>query len=443
MRRISLILAVIISAALPTVAKSADRQPLPDAKVVDAAIKEVRQLFATEYASRDAQKTRKLIETLLVSAHKAAAGSPDQFACLQEAARLAFRSSDSGTAFQAIDELGKVFEVSPIRLKLELLDQISSRVALVQIGRAHQALELVTAAVSGGEHALALRGIELAQRSAKLARATGLSRFLVIEQKWLEENKRALAALGVAAGKLTTMPDDSAANQVAGHYNALLLGDWAKGLAFLAKGNNASQKAAAASELKSVKTAAEQEQLGDQWLVIASQLDGRAKSNVVDHAVGWLERAKAKTEGLEQRRLEKKIEAAVGQREAIRGRRREVIAADTHRGVASPNGSTATSFTLNSPYPVELKRTRLVCGISMDDKPGWTTDGDIEVSLDGVKWKLVGKWNSTLARKSSQTGHQISFSVAPVSPIVSRIQVRFRLSKGHSLYISQVLWVHE
>ena len=425
------------------VAETADRNPVPDEKAIEASIGSARKLFAALYASRDPEKNRELIDTLLKNGRESPAGSADQFALLQEASRLAFRVADTVTAFKAVDALAQSYEVSGVRLKLELLEQISSRAPLPQLQRSHQALEFVADALAEGDDRLAQDALGLAQRSAKLARATGLARFLVAEEKWLAEMKQAGADLKTAVETLSTAPDDTTATDVAGNYYALLVGDWGKGLPYLARGANAGLQAAAMAELTNVDTYPEMEQLADLWLDTGKGLKGRARLNTITHAATWLQRAQSLAKGLDRTRLERRQDEALRDGlVAIEGRRGEIITADVHAGHSGPNGSTANSFLLSSPYPVALKKTRIVCAISMDNKPGWTTDGQIEVSFDGEEWKPIGTWNAGIARKAARSGHQISFTAAPQNPVVSEIHVRFRLSKGHTLYISQVLWIH-
>lgn len=435
---------VIGSVAGSRIGLSAERNAVPDEKDIATAISTARELWAPLFASRDPEKARELIDTLLKNGRESPAGSAGQFALLREASRVAFRIGDTETSYRAIDELAKSYEVSGVRMKLELLEQVSSRAPLAQIERSRQALEFSADALAEGDDSLAREALKLAQRSAKLARATALTRFLVEEEKQLAEMRQAADDLTVALNTLSTNPDNAPAHEVAGKYYALLNDNWSKGLPHLAKGTSEGSRTAAVTELQGVETSVRMEQLSDQWLRIGKGLKGRARLNTVAHALMWLQRAQAQAKGLDRTRLERRLEEAGREGlETIRGRRGEIITGDVHNGNAGPTGSSGTGYLLSSPYPVELKRTGIVCGISMDDKPGWTTDGQIEISFDGADWKPVAAWNATIARKAARSGHLISFAAAPQNPAVSTIHVRFRLTKGHSLYISQVVWVHQ
>lgn len=429
-------------------ASGADRVPVPDEAAVEASLKTAKQLFVADYTSRDPARFQALIGKLLENARQSSAGSADQYALFNEAARLSVTTaSDITSAFETIDELARTFEVSPVRLKLDLLEQVPGRDLVSRVVCSHHAIALANSAAGDSQPELVEESLEVASRMAKLARATGLTRFIVMEEKRHDGLVRMQAEVEAAQKALAEFADPTK-SQTVGEYLALHLNDWERGLPHLARGDDAVITAAAKRELSMTSSgttpqAADMEQLSDDWLKIAAKFDGVASANVADHGTGWLRRAFAAAKGLERTRLERKLEeSSQAGPDPVRGRRGEIIAADIHRGNASPNGSKDIVYSLNSPYPVELRKSTLVCGISMDDKPGWTTDGQIEVSFGDGEWKPVANWNAGLVR-AARRGHQISFAAAPQNPTVSSLQVRFRLSKGHSLYISQVYWMHQ
>ena len=98
-------------------------------------------------------------------------------------------------------------------------------------------------------------------------------------------------------------------------------------------------------------------------------------------------------------------------------------------------------YVLRSSRPQQLSHTTIryrgTC------RPGWTTSGNVEASIDGGKWAKIGSWNTAAIddARDKDDWHTVSLRDVQSNGKATEIRVRFVQRGGeHSLAVSHVVW---
>ena len=290
--------------------------PVPDTAAQKAAEKEIRSLFDFDAAKSHDDITR-LARTVFTTALDSSDDPASQYVMLRMVRDLTAKDGDYGGASMAIDRMSKRFEIDATVMRCDAVVQsLGARItpkwraqlvkaALKLVGECHQAdryreAEPVLSAVvrAAGK----LHDVKISMQARKLKR-TG------------KAMAKLYAEVRVAFDALKKTPDDPESNTKAGKYVCFVKADWKRGLAMLAKGNDAVLKDLAVRELRGVKDTDEQVAMGDAWWEVADQQPAHAVAEVVRHAKDWYRRALRRLTGLDKLKVQKRLEETKTQHE--------------------------------------------------------------------------------------------------------------------------------
>jgi hypothetical protein len=291
--RVRPIVVVIAALGLAAACGAADEPQAPSARDLKEAVDTLKDVFERDYkaAETDAKAQKALARKLFDLAPKRKTAAM-QFACFDEARRLAALGGDARLALDALTALTTQFKGAPPELATDTLKLLVA---------ADLPLEAV-----GGLMTFAAERAAAALEREDFATAVALARLLVAAAKKTEdpdiaaEARKFLArgeALASAADIIKTKPDDPTANEVLGRYRAFTRGQWEAGLKHLAKGANQELAAAAAKDLANPKTAKDRTAVADAWYRLARTHKDLEHRRLIERAWEWYRSALAVATG--------------------------------------------------------------------------------------------------------------------------------------------------
>lgn len=289
-------------------------RPLPPSEKVQAAKRLVAETFAKELSQADKAPA---VKAMLELADKTSGDAPSQAALYLSAAEVAARIGDTRLAFDAVDQLARVFDVDVLATKGSLLDLAAEHAKAndARLSVTNRGMELAEAAIAAGKFDLADAALKTAASATAKLRDANLRKEVAAKRRELEKARkqasRIESEIAEARKKLDANPNDSAANESLGKHLAFDRSDWTAGLKHLAKAKDSQLRAVAAADRAAGDDSAQMAQAGDLWWSLAeSSSDARDKAGYRSRAVFWYTRAAAGLSGLAKARLEKRIAEA-------------------------------------------------------------------------------------------------------------------------------------
>jgi hypothetical protein len=301
-------------AAKPAPARAAPPAllPLPAPDAIEAAQKGVRESFKDDYAhARKPEDRLPLARKLLDQALTMVGADVERLGMLREACELAARAGETALALEAIDEQAARFAFSQGEERLRVL-----MLAVVKPASVESALAAGDALCGLADDGIADDNYLFAQRAAKeadtLARRLKDPQFAA-RSKLLLERAKLLGddydKLGEITDLLGNTPPD--AHQRYGRFLCFQKGDWSRGLAHLAEGDDPALKAIAQAEIAAGAEEAESDaplKVADGWYDFGQKQRAALKEEIHAHALAWYRRAGTTAQGLAKVRLDKRIE---------------------------------------------------------------------------------------------------------------------------------------
>ena len=294
--------------------------PVPGQEAQRRAEAEVREVFQLG-DNMTKQQRLELADKLFASALETKDDPAARFVLLRMAAETVAKTGDVDRTFKMVDELGKLYEVSLLGIKVDALAE-SSKTA----GSGPQAVPanmtvvraagiLAEEALADDDYRVALRVLE--QIALPAARRTGdktLTAGITKSRRELKRLSDEFAVVEQALSSLKDDPDSGEANLTVGRWYCLEKGNWKKGLPFLGKGSDASLADPAKRDLAGPKQAASQAELADAWWKLSEDKD-RKKDEVGQlraRALHWYRNALPGLSGLLKIKVQRQIEEAGG-----------------------------------------------------------------------------------------------------------------------------------
>jgi hypothetical protein len=289
--------------------EAAARAPIPPDSAQQEALALIKEVYGEEYANAKTDEQKSALAKKLLGKANESQDTTNRYVLLCVARDVATNGGDGLTAFQAIDEMGGLYQVDAVRMKAVVLSSLSKKARLPADHKsiAEQALSLVEQAVGRDDFGLTGNLIDLALDEARKAREGELVKKIASRKKEVDEITEAYKQLKEALAVLETSPTEPGANLVVGKYRCFVKGDWETGLPMLALGSDAALKALAWQEMEKVPGHAEQVQLGDGWWELAEKEDGLAKRRLQERAAYWYRKALPELTGLVKDRVKKRI----------------------------------------------------------------------------------------------------------------------------------------
>ncbi|HZK80200.1 MAG TPA: hypothetical protein VFC46_04015 [Humisphaera sp.] len=331
------------------------RMAIPAPAEQHAAAKRVSELFKDDISKAKKPADKVALAKKLLQAGIDEANDPvGRYAVLMLARDTATAAGDCDVAIDALDELGKSYQLDPLPLKA---DALASAGRSAGTSAAHKAIalragQMADEAVGVDQFDLAKKLADVAMASARKSDDPALIATTTNGARDAAANALAFHEAVRAASALQANPADAGANFAVGRFRCLVKGDWEGGLPFLAKGSDSTLKAVAAKELHPPTDADSQVALGDDWWNLAAKESGIVKRHMMEHAGTWYSLALPSSGGLVRVKMERRL-------------------AEISAGPQKPT-AIAGSHAANGPCTIEL-----------------TVDADIEIgelTVDALIW---------------------------------------------------------
>src|SRR5262249_41386355 len=133
----------------PAPPRPAGRFAIPDQDAQKRAETLIRDVFAPEYAKTTPMDQRNLAEKFLQQAKETRDDAVARYVLLREARDLAAQASELTAAFEAVETLGKAFDIDVLAGKAWVLARIGqvSKSSMIHVQLAEAALPLIAAEV--------------------------------------------------------------------------------------------------------------------------------------------------------------------------------------------------------------------------------------------------------------------------------------------------------
>ncbi len=292
-----------------TAVESVSREPVPsDADQKDAR-RLVKEVYSEEYENaKDNEQKQALAKKLLDSARESQ-NSANRYVLLQAVGKLAVKCGDVMSAFSAINEMSRTFQVDPIKMKVDVLGSLPKKRGLLtgheSVGEI--ALKLADEAIRTNDFGSAKKSAGIALSEARKARQGKLVKQIADLARDIEKFSTMYEEVKAAEKVLERSPADPDANLLMGRFRCFVNGDWETGLPMLALGSDATLRALAAQELKGVSDPTEQVRLADGWWKLAKTEEGLIGQRLYHRAAYWYQQVDPKLTGLMKTHVEKRL----------------------------------------------------------------------------------------------------------------------------------------
>lgn len=286
---------------------SAQQIPIPDEAAQKAALVLVNEVYKADYdaAATDEQKialARKMLQQGAAMRNDPAG----HYVLFRTASDLAGKAGDIQLAFQAIDEMQKVYRLDAFKMKAAVIADAAKalRTAEEQQRIIKPALALIDEAVAKDDYEAAKAVGEIAIAAARRAKDTAVIKQVVQQTEQVKRIASSYAESQDSRELLAAKPTDPTANLTVGKFFCFVKGDWVTGIPMLALGKDNELKPLAIQELDAP---ADPLALGDAWWSLAESQDEAVGQRMRLHAIHWYNKALPSLSGLTKAKIEKRI----------------------------------------------------------------------------------------------------------------------------------------
>jgi len=297
-------------------------QPEPEARAQKDAEARIRARFAEKYAKRSHADLRALAYELFEEAAGPGGEPAARFVLLRETADLAAQGGDAETAFDAIDELAREFEVDGLQRKLAALSRAERAVQGPEDARAlaEGAFGLFRGLIEKDDFEEARN---LSRRAAAWAKQAQSAALAARAQEYQKELSRLHGESVRVKGREKTLsqkPGDPVASSELGRFLCAVKGNWEKGVPLLVKGPDGPLRTVAAKEEGGPADPAGAREVGELWSRIAEKEGGPfEREEILRHALSWYARAGEKVPDLERQVAPREAKVVLGKRVRSKG----------------------------------------------------------------------------------------------------------------------------
>jgi hypothetical protein len=311
-----------------------NRLPIPSEDEQGRALKDVKEVFKSEYAKSAPSARVALAEKLLDNGVQTKDDPAARYVLFREARNLAAAAGNANLAMKAADALAEGYAIKPAEARLPALEVLGrlTTTAAAHLDLAKALEETAEEAITADDLPNALKLIRLAGISAGKGKDAALATALSSRAKEFELWQKEFEKVATALELLKTQSDDPDANLLAGRYTCFLKGNWDTGLPLLAKGSDPALKALATSEMANPTTPADQANLADGWFDQTTGSDLAGRMAMRRRARHWYLLAAPELTGLAKIKadkrlmeLEKALAAEAGSSTAFWSRLRTVV----------------------------------------------------------------------------------------------------------------------
>jgi WD40 repeat protein len=290
------VLVVALLLVLPPFAAAQDTKkwPIPT-KEAQAKIESLLQeLYKDDLAKaeKDPSLRSRLAQTLLFEGKETKDDAAGRYVLFSKAQTLAAQAGDVNTALQAADELAQGFVIPAgtiFKMKIQMLKQASQAEGAAP--DAYQsvidrAMLILDDTLDGDDYPSSLELIAAAEQAGRKLRSIVLVASIRRKQDEIVHLHKEFARWQPFADKLAKNPKDADANLAMGKYQALIKGNWERGLPMLAQGGNGKLPKLAQDDLQGAKSRV----IGLGWYDYAiTSTDTAVKTQALLRAYHWFQ----------------------------------------------------------------------------------------------------------------------------------------------------------
>lgn len=294
-------------------AKDEIRYPVPAEDVQQQITKQLDDVYKLGNKRTQAENLR-LAKELLELAEKTKDKLDERYVFMAKASELAADGGDAESMFNAVERLGRQFEIDLLATKVSLLERFakgdSGGTRVKSVVKESEGLV---------EQALAEDRYDVAKSLAESVytfcqrKSEGKAFRKQVYDRRAEVDRMAQVWEGIqqALDSLKTRPDDRDSNRVVGQWYCFAKRDWERGLPHLAKGGDDELGTLAQREMQAQPvTPEDQVKLADAWWSLADKRKGQDAEALTLHAAAWYRKAEPGIRStLEKTRIAKRLEA--------------------------------------------------------------------------------------------------------------------------------------
>ena len=325
----ALTLLVFTSLAVPTqaTAQTGKKVPIPSKKLQDDKNLLIFEVYKQEFEKanpKDTAANASLARYLLDEAWATNDDPAGRYVLLDVAIARAMLGGDTSTVLQAIDELDRSFSLPPrgaLRKKISALLDASTSMASIPAyeNMIDNARQLYFEALAEDDYPSALELMAAAEKAARNLRSVPRVTEIRKAREEVAELEKKFARWKPFADELARNPDNAEANCEMGIYQALVKGNWDRGLPLLARSSNAQLKNLAQLDLADPSEAKMQVALAGKWFDLAQknplpkvlddkEFDGGPKIQLLLRSYRWYQDALGFLPGTERDRIEQRMQ---------------------------------------------------------------------------------------------------------------------------------------
>ncbi|HWE96322.1 MAG TPA: NPCBM/NEW2 domain-containing protein [Tepidisphaeraceae bacterium] len=281
--------------------------PIPASNEQAKARKMFKDVYSRQLADQSGSGRQAIARQLLADAAKITDAPIDRFVLLTGARRAALDAGDVEMAISSDEELCKSFAVDARSSRLDLLGRLA-KTAKSPSGCA----AIVREAFQKSDDAELQGQYNVAEQFAAIALAASKGSDKVASRTEASARESEIRAVATAYAQLDKFlailkvrPADPDASLAVGRFYCLMVGQWPKGLKFLAAGSDAKLSAAAKADILGADSLA----IAEQWRALAEKEKPLERRHIRRRAAGWYADALKTQTGLGKLKAEKELAA--------------------------------------------------------------------------------------------------------------------------------------
>lgn len=308
---------LLLLAAAP--ATQPARVPVPSQSAQSDALALIQRLFKEDYQRTASADQAVLSRTLIQEAKNTHDNPAGCYMLLTEARRLAVAAGDADLAAEAISLLVAQYDVQTGALWVESLPKIleKPRTAAQLRALANQAISAIDLLIAQDDFARVEPLAAAAESAATKVRQVDFAAKITARVADARETVREWQAAQQAAEHLKTSPDSAADHLVVGHFYALRLGRFDRGLRDLAAGSDAALARIARLDLAAPTDPMAQKAIADAWWDYAAGT--RDSGQALTRARYWYAKARDSLTGLTLRDIDGRLSSPPATQSALSG----------------------------------------------------------------------------------------------------------------------------
>lgn len=292
----------------------AQRVDVPPQKQRQAALAQIKDVFADSFQDRSREATNARIKLFLDTGRDSDDSAATQFMLFKTSLDDSKAIGNTKTAMMAISEIAKRFSVSERELKFETLKQLSRSLPDVASANSYlaESEQLVGEFLADDRYSMAVEVLGQMRPVARKGKLENWNDAIKTKSKRVGKLAKEFKNIADDLATLESNPDDPQANLSVGRFYFLEKFDTDKGIELLSKSKASPLAAIASLELQAKKT--------KQWIAVADQwwdlgtnppktikLDKSETVQIQKHATLIYQRLLKDSKGLQKKEFEKRI----------------------------------------------------------------------------------------------------------------------------------------